>query len=64
MLGSLTNTLKKLFGDKAEKDLKELKPYATKANVEFDKLTNLSNDELQLLMSSTSKKHCIRKSTN
>jgi preprotein translocase subunit SecA len=47
MLGSLTNTLKKLFGDKAEKDLKELKPYATKANVEFDKLTNLSNDELR-----------------
>ena len=47
MFGNFTNTLKKLFGDKSEKDLKELKPYAAKTNEEFKKLGNVSNDELR-----------------
>lgn len=47
MLGSITKTLKKVFGDKATKDLKELKPYAAKSNTVFATLANESNDELR-----------------
>ena len=39
--------IQKLFGDKKAKDLKELQPYAGKINAEFDKLQNISDDELR-----------------
>lgn len=37
----------KLFGTKAERDLKELKPYVGLVNAEYEKLRDLSNDELR-----------------
>ena len=37
----------KLFGTKAERDLKELRPYVGLVNSEFEKLQNISNDELR-----------------
>ena len=47
MLGSVTKTLKKIFGDKSEKDIKAIQPLVTQINEEFDKLSTLSNDELR-----------------
>ena len=41
MIGGI---LKKLFGDKGQKDLKELQPFVEAANVEHTKLAELSND--------------------
>src|SRR5690606_11707865 len=37
----------KLFGTKSERDLKELKPYVGLVNAEYEKLSDLSNDELR-----------------
>jgi preprotein translocase subunit SecA len=39
--------LAKLFGDKKEKDIKELRPYVDKINAEYVKLPNISDDELR-----------------
>jgi preprotein translocase subunit SecA len=39
--------ISKLFGDKKEKDAKELRPYVTKINAEFAKLKDISDDELR-----------------
>lgn len=39
--------IKKLFGSKAERDLKELSPIAKLVNDEYIKLTNVSDDELR-----------------
>ncbi|MCB0770041.1 MAG: preprotein translocase subunit SecA, partial [Flavobacteriales bacterium] len=47
MIGSLTKALKKVFGDKAQRDLKEVTPLVDKTNEEFAKLAGLSNDELR-----------------
>jgi preprotein translocase subunit SecA len=47
MLASITKTLKKLFGDKSEKDIKELTPLINQAKQEFEKLNSLSNDDLR-----------------
>lgn len=47
MLGSITNTLKKIFGDKSDKDIKEISPLVTKSNEIFATLRSLSNDELR-----------------
>ena len=47
MIGSFTKALKKVFGDKAQRDLKEVLPLVDKANAEFAKLSSLSNDELR-----------------
>jgi len=44
MLGGL---LKKLFGDKSQKDIQELQPYVELVNTEFAKLANISNDDLR-----------------
>ena len=44
MIGGI---LKKLFGDKGQKDLKELLPFVEATNVEYAKLAKLSNDELR-----------------
>lgn len=47
MLGSFTKTLKKIFGDKSEKDIKAIQPIVNQINDEFEKLKNVSNDELR-----------------
>jgi preprotein translocase subunit SecA len=47
MIGTLTNALKKVFGDKYQRDLKEVMPLVESAKAEFAKLHSLSNDELR-----------------
>lgn len=47
MLGSITKTLKKIFGDKSEKDIKESAPIVAKINEEFAKMSGDSNDQLR-----------------
>ncbi|MBP6639136.1 MAG: preprotein translocase subunit SecA, partial [Bacteroidia bacterium] len=39
--------LQKLFGNKQDKDAKELRPYVTKILAEYVKLRNISDDELR-----------------
>lgn len=43
----IKNIIKTIFGDKASNDLKEIMPYVEKTKVEFDKLANISSDELR-----------------
>ena len=47
MLGALSKTLKKVFGDKSTKDLKEVKPLVEKVLKAYEGLSDLSNDELR-----------------
>ncbi|WP_425392797.1 preprotein translocase subunit SecA [Ekhidna sp.] len=47
MLNSITKGFAKIFGTKTEKDLKELNPYVGLINTEFEKLRNISDDELR-----------------
>ncbi len=47
MLGIINKGIAKVFGTKAERDLKELVPYVEKINGEFNKLSGLSDDELR-----------------
>lgn len=47
MINSLVKGISNLFGNKADKDVKELEPYVGKINTEFVKLSSLSNDELR-----------------
>ncbi|MCC6938487.1 MAG: preprotein translocase subunit SecA [Flavobacteriales bacterium] len=47
MIGTLTKALKKVFGDKYDRDLKEVMPLVTLAKEAFAKLDGLSNDELR-----------------
>ena len=44
MIGTI---IKKVFGDKATRDLKEVQPLVEKIKAEFPKLQSLSNDELR-----------------
>ncbi|RUT79846.1 preprotein translocase subunit SecA [Ancylomarina longa] len=46
-MGFIDNTLSKLFGNKSDRDLKELSPYLGKIKAEYDRITVLSNDELR-----------------
>lgn len=39
--------LGKIFGSKSEKDIKRVQPYVTRINEEYEKLPNLTNDELR-----------------
>ncbi|MBX7093405.1 MAG: preprotein translocase subunit SecA [Flavobacteriales bacterium] len=39
--------LKKIFGNKTDKDIAEIRPYVDKVNQEFAKLASLSHDELR-----------------
>ena len=39
--------LGKLLGNKSERDIKEIKPIVEAVNKEFERLSNLSNDELR-----------------
>ncbi|MBQ7489312.1 MAG: preprotein translocase subunit SecA [Bacteroidales bacterium] len=43
----MANFLSKLFGTKADRDLKELKPYLNKALEAYEVIKNLTNDELR-----------------
>ena len=47
MIGSLSKALKSIFGDKAQRDLKEVQPLVDRIKEEFAKLAGLSNDELR-----------------
>ena len=46
-MNSFLNILGKLFGNKYEKDVKEIKPVVEQINSEFEKLKNLDNNELR-----------------
>ena len=39
--------IKKILGSKSDKDLKDLYPLVEEINIEFDKLKNISDDELR-----------------
>ncbi len=39
--------LKKLFGNKAQRDLKEIEPHVEKIKIAYEKIKNLTNDELR-----------------
>ena len=43
----IAKVLKVLFGDKSEKDIKEIKPHVDKTLVEYSKLNSISDDELR-----------------
>jgi len=47
MIGSFTKALKKVFGDKAQRDLKEVMPLVDRTKAAFAELQGLSNDELR-----------------
>jgi len=47
MFDILTKGVAKVFGTKADRDLKELTPYVGKINAEYDKLRGISDDELR-----------------
>lgn len=47
MFGSLVNTIKKIIGNKSEKDIKAINYLVIAINAEFEKLNGLSNDELR-----------------
>ncbi|MEP1094513.1 MAG: preprotein translocase subunit SecA [Cyclobacteriaceae bacterium] len=47
MLNSISKGVAKIFGTKTEKDLKELTPYVSLINTEFEKLANISDDDLR-----------------
>ncbi len=47
MIGLLTKGITKIFGTKSERDIKEVMPYVEKANLEFEKLQDISHDDLR-----------------
>ncbi len=47
MLKFITKSIGKIFGTKYEKDINTYMPYVNQINEEFEKLKNLSNDELR-----------------
>ena len=47
MIGSLTKALKKVFGDKYQRDLKEIMPLVELAKAAFAKLDGITNNELR-----------------
>ncbi|MBK8500522.1 MAG: preprotein translocase subunit SecA [Flavobacteriales bacterium] len=47
MIGSFTKALKKVFGDKYQRDLKEVMPLVDQAKVEFAKLDGITHNELR-----------------
>ena len=47
MLQSITKGFSKIFGTKAEKDLKELTPYVSLINEEYEKLRSITDDGLR-----------------
>ncbi|MDX9751969.1 MAG: preprotein translocase subunit SecA, partial [Flavobacteriales bacterium] len=47
MIGSLNKVLKSVFGDKSQRDLKEVQPLVEATKAEYAKLATLSNDDLR-----------------
>lgn len=47
MIGSIFNTLTKIFGSKSERDLKPILPLVKEINDHYAQLSNISNDELR-----------------
>ncbi|NNC82938.1 MAG: preprotein translocase subunit SecA [Flavobacteriales bacterium] len=47
MLGTLTKSLKKVFGDKSTRDMKAIMPLVDETNKVFDTLSSISNEELR-----------------
>lgn len=47
MINSIAKGVAKIFGTKTEKDLKELTPFVPIINAEFDKLRNITDDDLR-----------------
>ncbi|MDW3196655.1 MAG: preprotein translocase subunit SecA [Cytophagales bacterium] len=47
MFDVITRGVAKVFGTKADRDLKDLTPYVGKINAEYEKLTDISDDELR-----------------
>jgi preprotein translocase subunit SecA len=43
----INNLLTKFFGNKSDRDIKEIMPYVEKTKTEYEKLQNLSNDQLR-----------------
>ena len=43
----MQNLIKKIFGDKSSKDIKLLWPIVEQINVEYEKIKNLSDDQLK-----------------
>lgn len=50
------DVLKKIFGNKAQRDLKEIEPYVEKIKTAYEKVVKLSNDELRALSFSLQKR--------
>eukprot|EP01035_Chromulina_nebulosa_P060433 gene60433-82687_t len=47
MINSIIKGISKIFGDKSEKDIKEMKPLVDEINRYFEQYKGLSNDELR-----------------
>ena len=47
MLGNITSVLKKVFGDKSQKDIREIQPLIDQIKTESEKLLSLSHDDLR-----------------
>jgi preprotein translocase subunit SecA len=47
MLSGITKMLKNVLGDKASRDVKKLQPIVEQINAQWEKVRNLSNDELR-----------------
>ena len=60
IMGTFNNLLGKLFGTKAERDLKEVTPFIEKINIEHEKIKDSNNDQLRKLSAELKEK--IRKS--
>lgn len=46
-MGSFSGILKKLFGSKSDRDLKQIKPILDKTLAEYEKIDKLSDDQLR-----------------
>jgi len=47
MLGNLFSGITKIFGSKSDRDIKEIQPIVKQINIEFEKLRDISDDELR-----------------
>lgn len=47
MIGTIFNTITKIFGSKSERDLKTILPIVKEINQEYEQLQHISNDELR-----------------
>jgi preprotein translocase subunit SecA len=46
-MAGFLNILGKLFGNKYDKDVKEISPIVDEINIQFEKLSQLTNDQLR-----------------